>query len=90
MWVVVAAGAVVLLVLALFSVVALYVGLLGSVGAVGLVRCDHCGHFGLTSMREPLRMCDHCRRGHHRHPLHLGLHRYGRAAEQLEIVNSKD
>lgn len=69
--------------LAIGTVIAIYVGLLGILGAVRLVRCDRCGHLGMTSASQPLRSCSHCHHGQLLHPLyalhhaHLyGVHRH--------------
>jgi hypothetical protein len=57
-------------VLALATTAAAYVGLLGVLGAVRIVRCTRCGHFGMVAAHERLNSCPQCRHVALFHPVH--------------------
>jgi hypothetical protein len=64
----------VILVLALATTVAIYVGLLNWFGAVYVVRCAACHHLTLSSAKTPQGSCPQCRHQSLLHPIYTAQH----------------
>ena len=61
-------------VLAVATVIAAFVGLLGVAGALRLLRCEQCDHLVVTSALRPPGTCAYCRHDRLFHPVHAMHH----------------
>jgi hypothetical protein len=66
--------AVLVVVLALATVIAAFVGLLGLTGALRLLRCERCDHQIVTSAFRPPGTCAYCRHDRLFHPVYAIHH----------------
>jgi hypothetical protein len=61
-------------VLALATTAAIYLGLLNWIGALFVVRCAACHHLTFASANQPQPSCPHCRHPVLTHPVYAARH----------------
>ncbi len=63
-----------IVVLATFTTVAIWLGLLNWLGAFHVVRCQTCRHLTVSTAKQPRTSCPHCRHPLLTHPLYAVNH----------------
>jgi len=63
-----------IIVLALATTAAIYVGLLNWIGGAHVVRCGACHHMTFSSVNEVQQSCPHCRHPVLTHPIYAAHH----------------
>ena len=63
-----------IVVLALATIAAIYLGLMNWIGAVYVVRCAACHHQTFASANQPQPSCPHCRHPALMHPIYAKRH----------------
>jgi hypothetical protein len=76
-----------IVVIATFAIVAIYVGLMNWIGAVYVVRCEACHHLAFNSARSPRASCPHCRHPVLTHPVYAARHPHDR--NQVRVVGDR-
>jgi DNA-directed RNA polymerase subunit RPC12/RpoP len=76
-----------IVVLALLTTVAIYLGLMNWLGALYVVRCDSCHHQTFSSAKQPQHSCPHCRHPVLTHPLYAVRH--PRDLNQIRVVGDR-
>jgi DNA-directed RNA polymerase subunit RPC12/RpoP len=76
-----------IVVLALATTIAIYLGLLNWIGALFVVRCAACHHLTLASANLAAQSCPHCRHPVLMHPLYTANHRDTRS--EVRVVGDR-
>lgn len=76
-----------IIVLAMATIAALYLGLMNWVGAAHVVRCSTCHHLTVAAARAPQQSCPHCRHPVLTHPIYA-LH-HPRSARQVRVTGDR-
>jgi hypothetical protein len=76
-----------ILVLAVATTAAIYLGLLNWIGAFFVVRCASCHHLTFSSAKTAQKSCPHCRHPVLTHPLYA-LH-HPRNVSQVRVVGDR-
>ncbi|OBF54574.1 hypothetical protein [Mycolicibacterium monacense] len=76
-----------IIVLAMASIAALYLGLMNWAGAAHVVRCSTCHHLTVASARQPQQSCPHCRHPVLTHPLYAVHH--ARGPERVRVIDDR-
>jgi hypothetical protein len=63
-----------IVVLAMATIVAIYLGLMNWIGAAHVVRCAACHHLTVAQSNQPQGSCPHCRHPALMHPLYAAHH----------------
>ncbi|ANW66264.1 hypothetical protein BCA37_24230 [Mycobacterium sp. djl-10] len=77
----------VIVVLALATTAAIYLGLLNWIGAFYVVRCGACHHLTFAGADRTPPSCPHCRHPVLLHPLHAAHH--PRTASEVRVVGDR-
>lgn len=76
-----------IVVLAIATVVAIYLGLMNWLHSAYVVRCAACHHLTVSAANQPRESCPHCRHPVLMHPMHAALH--PRTARQVRVVGDR-
>jgi DNA-directed RNA polymerase subunit RPC12/RpoP len=78
---------VLIVVLALATVAAVYIGLMNWIGALYVVRCTACHHLTFSAAKQPGPSCPHCRHPVLTHPLYAAAHPHG--LREVRVVGDR-
>jgi DNA-directed RNA polymerase subunit RPC12/RpoP len=73
-----------IVVLAMATVVAIYLGLMNWIGAAHVVHCASCHHLTVSQANHPQGSCPHCRHPVLMHPLYAAQHPH-----QVRVVDDR-
>ncbi|WP_193047643.1 hypothetical protein [Mycolicibacterium baixiangningiae] len=76
-----------IILLAVATIAALYLGLMNWIGAAHVVRCSTCHHLTVAAARQPQQSCPHCRHPMLLHPLYAAHH--PRSAHEARVINDR-
>jgi ribosomal protein S27E len=76
-----------IMVLAVATTAAIYIGLLNWIGAFFVVRCAECHHLTFSSAKTAQKSCPHCRHPVLTHPLYAIHH--PRTHAQVRVVDDR-
>lgn len=76
-----------IILLAMATIAALYLGLMNWIGAAHVVHCASCHHLTVASAKEPQQSCPHCRHPVLTHPLYAVHH--PRTAHEARVLEDR-
>jgi DNA-directed RNA polymerase subunit RPC12/RpoP len=76
-----------IILLAMATIAALYLGLMNWIGAAHVVRCSTCHHLTVAAARQPQQSCPHCRHPMLLHPLYAAHH--PRTAHEVRVLEDR-
>jgi DNA-directed RNA polymerase subunit RPC12/RpoP len=76
-----------IIVLAIATMMAIYIGMMNWIGAAHVVRCASCHHLTFSSVKESPASCPHCRHPVLLHPLYAAHH--PSSVHQVRVVGDR-